>query len=115
MDIDATTPFNTRPAEPARPGRAGSDDSGKAVPSGGQPLPQSGPATVEQAISQIEAFLSSSQRQLTFERHEATGRMIIRVIDPASGEIIRQFPAEEILKLAAIIEARGFRMLNERV
>lgn len=78
---------------------------------GGKNLPHSGetaPAiSIDKAIEQIQAFLSESRRQLAFERHEASGRTVIRVLDPTTGDVIRQFPPEEILRIAGMIEARS--------
>lgn len=43
-------------------------------------------------------------RGLEFELSEATSRIITRVIDRESGEVIREIPAEEILKIAERLE-----------
>lgn len=76
------------------------------------PTGENGPVVdIEKAIEQIQAFLSESRRQLTFERHEATGRTIIRVLDPATGDVIRQFPPEEILRIASILDTRTHGLL----
>lgn len=84
--------------------------SGKSAPVADQPVPA---ANIDKALEQIKGFLKDSQRQLNFQRDEATGRTIIRVIDPASGQVIRQMPSEEILKLAAMLDSTGFHTLNE--
>lgn len=44
------------------------------------------------------------QRGLEFELSEETSRVITRVIDRESGEVIRQIPAEEVLKIAERLE-----------
>ncbi|WP_447045178.1 flagellar protein FlaG [Vreelandella sp. H-I2] len=43
-------------------------------------------------------------RGLEFELSEDTSRVITRVVDRESGEVIRQIPAEEILKIAERLE-----------
>lgn len=100
-------------AATARKAEAG----GKPLPPAGQdapPVRQPAPSeTVEKAIEQIKSFLRESQRQLNFERDEATGRTVIRVIDPHSGEVIRQMPPEEILNLAAMLHQKGFHTVDE--
>ncbi len=119
MNVTATTQATmTAPAragtEPAR----GSEPAGKTLPAGGSTRPpernSTPPVDIERALEQIKAFLSESKRQLDFERDESTGRTVIKVIDPASGEVIRQFPPEEILKIAAIIDAQGFHTVDEQ-
>jgi len=43
-------------------------------------------------------------RGLEFELSEETSRVITRVIDRESGDVIRQIPAEEVLKIAERLE-----------
>lgn len=43
-------------------------------------------------------------RGLEFELSEATSRIITRVIDRESGEVIREIPAEEVLKISERLE-----------
>ncbi|MGY2460634.1 flagellar protein [Vreelandella sulfidaeris] len=43
-------------------------------------------------------------RGLEFELSEDTSRVITRVVDRESGEVIRQIPAEEVLKIAERLE-----------
>jgi flagellar protein FlaG len=69
--------------------------------------------TVERAVKQIKAFLSSTQRQLSFQMDDTSGRTIIRVVNPETGEMIRQIPSEEVLRLAESIKTSGFQLINE--
>ena len=84
--------------------------AGKRAPAERQAPP---PVTIEKALAQIKAYLSDSKRQLDFQFDESSGHTIIRVVNPASGEVIRQIPSEEVIKLAAILDSQGFRTLNE--
>ena len=114
MNVTGTNmPTATRAAEPNRPANAG----GKALPPSGKSQPAAAPSpppvSIDKALEQIRAFLSESKRELTFQRDESSGRTVIRVINPSSGEVLRQFPSEEVLKIAAIIEAQGARTFDE--
>lgn len=60
--------------------------------------------SVEQAVSRLEAFTQSISRNLSFKLDDSTGRVVVKVTDAASGEVIRQIPSEEVLKLAASLE-----------
>ena len=118
MNVTATTqgtPAATSPTGKQAPRKT--ETTGNNLPATGKPAPQAKPApppvSIDKALQQIQAFLNDSKRELTFERDESSGRTIIRVIDPASGDVIRQFPSEEVLKIAAILDAQGFRTLNE--
>jgi flagellar protein FlaG len=65
-------------------------------------------ATEEQikAIAeQIESYLKASWRELQFEVDGQSGRVVVRVRDPATGDVIRQIPGEEVLRLARALHA----------
>lgn len=57
------------------------------------------------AVAEINRSLAASQRELAFQVDEDSGRTIVRVIDASSGEILRQFPSEEALRLASRLQA----------
>ncbi len=52
------------------------------------------------AVSTLQDYVQNIQRDLEFTVDEELGRVIIRVYDSETKEIIRQIPAEEMLKLA---------------
>ncbi|AOE86523.1 flagellar protein FlaG [Pseudomonas sp. TCU-HL1] len=55
---------------------------------------------VEEAISSIQEFVQTIRRNLAFSMDEVSGRVVVKVTDSASGEVIRQIPSEDALKLA---------------
>lgn len=55
---------------------------------------------VEAAISSIQEFVQTIRRDLAFSMDEVSGRVVVTVTDSASGEVIRQIPSEDALKLA---------------
>jgi len=88
-----------------------SDIRGQSVPDEGQKLPQqeeSKPAVdqsqLREAVSQINSFVQSVQRDLSFSMDEGSGRTIIKVIDSESGKLVRQIPSEEVLALASYLQ-----------
>lgn len=52
------------------------------------------------------------QRGLEFELSDETSRVITRVIDRESGEVIRQIPAEEVLKIAERLEEMNGQFIS---
>ena len=60
--------------------------------------------TLETAISNMQDFTQNIQRNLNFTISENTGRTIVEVTDSASGEVIRQLPTEEALRLAESLD-----------
>lgn len=55
---------------------------------------------LEQALGDISEFLQSTSTQLAFSIDEATDRQVVTVKDADSGDVIRQIPSEEVLKIA---------------
>ena len=56
--------------------------------------------TVARAAEQMQQFVSTMGRNLNFSIDGETGHHIVRVTNPATGEVIRQLPSEEMLRLA---------------
>jgi flagellar protein FlaG len=62
---------------------------------------------VAKAAAQLQEFVSSMGRNLNFSIDESTGYNVVRVVNPDTGELIRQLPSEELLKIS-----RDFQRLN---
>ena len=63
---------------------------------------------VEEAISSIKQFAQSIQRNLNFALDESSGKVVVKVTDAVSGDVIRQMPSEDALRLAeSLDEARS--------
>jgi len=52
------------------------------------------------AAQQIEMYLKSVGRELRFSVDDVTGDTVVTVRDSVSGDVIRQIPNEEALRLA---------------
>lgn len=63
-----------------------------------------GEQPLEAAVSSIQQFVQTVQRNLNFSLDDSTGRVVVKVTDGASGEVIRQIPSEEALRLAESLE-----------
>lgn len=59
---------------------------------------------VEEAVSSIREFAQSIQRNLNFALDDSSGQVVVKVTDGVSGEVIRQIPSEEALRLAESLE-----------
>lgn len=81
------------------------DSSGKGLP------PAADPATTQdslrRATRQINAYLARVDRDLRFRVDDATGIVVVRVIDARTQELVRQIPAETVLRLAARLQRSG--------
>ncbi len=63
--------------------------------------------SIEKIAADLQKFVQSMGRDLNFSVDETTGYHVVRVIDQSTGELIRQLPSDELLKLA-----REFEQLN---
>jgi flagellar protein FlaG len=70
--------------------------------------------TLRAVVKQIESFLKGNERSLQFSVDEVTGRTVISVRDAASGDLIRQIPGEDALRIARAL-AEGAKSLIETV
>jgi flagellar protein FlaG len=69
---------------------------------------------IESVTRQIDSFLRSINRSLQFQLDPATGQMVVTLRDAETGEVIRQVPGEEALRIAQRIEAGLSLMLDEQ-
>ncbi len=58
------------------------------------------PAGIDQAVRDINTYLQKVQRNLEFSVDKETNRVVVKVIDAESGEVVRQIPAESVLAMA---------------
>ncbi|GGF52179.1 flagellar protein FlaG [Alteromonas lipolytica] len=52
------------------------------------------------AVQEIQSFLQAQNRNLAFSVDENTKRSVVTVKDSTSGDVIRQIPSDEVLRLA---------------
>lgn len=62
---------------------------------------------IAKAAEELQQFVQSMGRNLNFSIDETTGYHVVRVVNPDTGELIRQLPSEELLKVS-----REFARLN---
>ena len=74
--------------------------SAEIKPSGINQVMQPTRETVARAAEQMQKFVSSMGRNLNFSIDGETGHHIVRVTNPATGEVVRQLPSEEMLRIA---------------
>ncbi|MEB3840432.1 MULTISPECIES: flagellar protein FlaG [Pseudomonas] len=64
------------------------------------PVKVQGVDDVKSAVAEIEKFLKETRRNLEFSTDEESGKIVVKVIASDSGELIRQIPSEEALRIA---------------
>lgn len=54
---------------------------------------------LDSAVTQLNDFVQSIQRDLRFSIDDDSGTVVVKVIDRSSGDVIRQVPQENVLKM----------------
>ena len=79
-------------ASPASPPRASTGAGGAAAGSAGRDL--------RRALDALAGRLDPSRTELSFRVDERAHQVVISIVDPNSGAVLRQIPAEEVLRMA---------------
>ena len=70
---------------------------------------------LQDAVSELNSFVQNIRRNLEFTIDDESGRIVIKVIDSESKEVIRQIPPEEAVQLARTLEhATDGTLLNAK-
>ena len=70
--------------------------------------------SIEKIAADLQKFVQSMGRDLNFSVDETTGYHVVRVIDQNTGELIRQLPSDELLKLAREFEQLQNALVSQR-
>lgn len=52
------------------------------------------------AVSDMQDYVDAAGRNIQFQLDDDSGRMVVKVTEASSGDVIRQMPSEEALRLA---------------
>lgn len=55
---------------------------------------------VQEAVAKLNDYIQSVQRDLEFNLDDESGRVVVKVVDRNTNEVVRQIPDEVALKLA---------------
>jgi len=69
---------------------------------------------VQKAAEQLQNFVQSMGRDLSFSIDPATGFHVVTVVNPSTGEVVRQLPSEELIKLAHGMHSLNSVLVNQR-
>lgn len=61
---------------------------------------------VEAAVARLKDYTDNMERELNFEIHQESGETVIKVFNASSGDLVRQMPSLEALKLAEMADSK---------
>ena len=70
----------------------------------GTPLSETRPSGIQQALDEVREALAPVAQNLRFSLDEDSGRTVIKIVDSATDEVIKQIPSEEILAIAKALD-----------
>lgn len=65
------------------------------------------PEALQSAVKQGNAFFQAEQRDLQINVDDSTKRVVVKVIDRSSGELIRQMPTKEVLDFVKALQQQA--------
>ncbi len=65
------------------------------------------PKLIDEAVSKLKEYAKNMQRELNFEVHQESGETVIKVFNANSGDLVRQMPSIEALKLAEMADGKS--------
>lgn len=78
--------------------------NGTQLPPSSQGSRQPDAAELQQAVSQLNEHVQQIQRDLEFSIDESSGKTVVKVLNSENGEVVRQIPSDEMLRIARIIK-----------
>lgn len=108
-------PASTAEANQARPAEAAKVD-GSAARNRSERI-ENQRESLQQAVTQLNDYVQSIQRDLQFEIDDETGDTIVRVLDKETQEVVRQIPDEVAVRLAQNLQEQEepISLLNIKV
>ena len=83
-------------------------------PSGVAQTSQPSREAVAKAAADLQQFVQSMGRNLNFSVDDTTGYHVVRVVNPTTGELVRQLPSEELLQIARDFERLNSVLVSQR-
>ena len=75
-------------------------------------LPPAEMAELEKAVESLNQALQDIKRELRFSVDDDTGRMIVKVINADTDEVVRQIPSEQLLNAVRHMEQQAGLLLD---
>ena len=97
----AVTPRAAAPVDAPAPVKADSDEVAS-------------PAEVESALQTLNKFTSMVAQDVLFSMDEESGKSVVKVVDTATQEVLRQFPSVEALSIARSIDKMQGLLIREK-
>jgi flagellar protein FlaG len=109
--IDVKSPSVAAAISPHAPAAA----RASAAPSATTPKPATAAShEVESALKTLNDYTAMVAQDVSFTMDEESGKTIVKVVDTATREVLRQFPSAEALSIARSIDKMQGLLIREK-
>lgn len=116
LSVTATKPASSSSTSSAPKRTTGAPPSEQVLIQKSQTVQVANTRTVQEATAavaaQLESYLRSIGRELQFSVDSASGKTVVSVRDAATGDVIRQIPSEEALRLAEALGSQSNALID---
>lgn len=114
VNVDETTAAVTKPQAEDESGKGG-DNAGSQQQAGGskQSVAQQ-TDQLKKAIAEMNKKINNSNEEAVFGVHEDTNRIMIKIMDKETKEVIKEFPPEKTLDMIARIWEMAGILVDEK-
>jgi flagellar protein FlaG len=107
----APLPVDVRATPVQRPAKTTTEPA-PALPIAVRVVPE--PLEPEQAVAKLNEFTGMVAQGIQFSIDEDSGRTLVKVIDTATQEVLRQFPTKEALSLARALDKMQGLLIHDK-
>lgn len=69
---------------------------------------------LDQAVSKLNRYVGRSRTDLQFRIDEEAQRLVVSIVDADNGEVLRQMPSEDALRIARYLDGDGAGLLSKQ-
>lgn len=115
VNVDETTAAVTKPQAEDEKGK-GSDNAGsqQQQAGGAKQTQQQQSDQLKKAIAEMNRKINNSNEEAVFGVHEDTNRIMIKIMDKETKEVIKEFPPEKTLDMIARIWEMAGILVDEK-
>lgn len=73
------------------------------------------PSQLEKVAQQLQDFMGEMNRSLEFLVDKDSGRDVIKVLDKGTGELVKQYPSEEVLTLISKLSDATGNLIDTKI
>jgi len=85
----------------------------------GQPAPADKAAArtldMQSALTQANQMLQQNSTSLEFQVDPASKQTVVKMVDITNNQVLKQFPSEEFLRMASVVDTLQKQLVNEKV